>query len=273
MGRRILACESGSICALFSGCMGLRSRTVIVVPCFNEATRLKCDAFESALKNEPLLEFIFVDDGSTDATAEVLNQMHQRAGDRAHVLEIHPNQGKANAVRAGVLRAFELDAALIGYWDADLATPLGCIELFAEELEVRGVSLILGSRVRMMGRNIARSPVRHYIGRCFATLAAFSLGFAVYDTQCGAKLFRASPVIRSAFSQKFEMNWTFDVELLQRLGSQEARSSGFEVERECSEYPLPEWVDAPGSKLTIGQYPRILRELMQLTIQRLGRFR
>jgi glycosyltransferase involved in cell wall biosynthesis len=249
--------------------MGLASKTAIVVPCYNEAKRLNCDSFERALAEEPLLEFIFVNDGSKDTTSNVLREMQQRVGPRVDVLELEQNGGKANAVRAGVLRAFELHPAYIGYWDADLATPLTCIEVLARELESRNVSLVLGSRVRLLGRNISRSAVRHYIGRGFATLAAFSLGFPIYDTQCGAKLFRAIPVLRRVFEEKFEMSWTFDVELLHRLNRAEAHAAGFEILRDCVEYPLPEWVDAPGSKLTLGQYPKVLRELVQLTIRRL----
>ena len=246
--------------------MSLSSRTIVVVPCFNEATRLNCDAFELALKQDTMLEFIFVNDGSTDNTADVLNQLQRRAGARALVLQLERNSGKAEAVRVGVLRAFELGAIYVGYWDADLATPLSTIELFAAELEVRGVSLVIGSRVRLMGRHILRSPFRHYVGRAFATLASLVLGFPVYDTQCGAKLFRASPVFREVFEKKFETTWTFDVELLQRLHSPKFCAEGFDLERECAEYPLPVWSDAPGSKLNTTQYPRILREMSHLAI-------
>ncbi len=265
-GRRVHACERGCPRAKLTQRMGLSSKTVIVVPCFNEAARLNCAAFENALKVDPMLEFIFVNDGSTDNTIDVLNQLEGQVGDRARVLELKRNSGKAEAVRVGVLRAFEQDAKYIGYWDADLATPLTAIELFAKELEVREVSLVLGSRVRLMGRHISRSPIRHYIGRGFATLAAVALGFPVYDTQCGAKLFRASPVFRAAFSDKFETTWTFDVELLQRLHSPRARAEGFQLEQQCVEYPLPEWVDTPGSKLNPRQYPRILRDMAVLAI-------
>jgi glycosyltransferase involved in cell wall biosynthesis len=244
--------------------MGLGRKTLIVVPCYNEAKRLKCEAFESALGSDANLEFVFVNDGSKDATGQVLAGIRERAGERAHVIELARNAGKAEAVRQGVLAAFEIGAEYIGYWDADLATPLECIEGFARELESRKVSIVLGSRVRLMGRHIDRRALRHYIGRGFATLAAFSLGFAVYDTQCGAKLFRATQVFRRVFISPFELNWTFDVELLKRL----KQTPGFDVERECVEYPLPEWVDAPGSKLNVAHYPRILLELGKMALQR-----
>ena len=227
--------------------MGLNRKTAIVVPCYNEAKRLNCEAFENALSKDPNLELVFVNDGSSDDTEDKLNDIRRRAGQRAHVFSLQHNSGKAEAVRQGVLRAFELRTELIGYWDADLATPLDFIELFARELDARDVSLVLGARVRMLGRNIERRAFRHYVGRGFATVAAFSLGFPVYDTQCGAKLFRATPVLREAFVRPFELNWGFDVELLKRL--RDARNSvhHFDVERECVEFPLPAWTDTPGS--------------------------
>jgi dolichyl-phosphate beta-glucosyltransferase len=249
--------------------MGLSRRTVVVVPCYNEASRLNCEAFESALAGEENLEFIFVNDGSRDETGERLMALRRRAGERAHVLDLEHNSGKAEAVRQGVLRAFQLDAGYIGYWDADLSTPLDCIESFAGELEARNVSLILGSRVLLLGRNIVRSPWRHYVGRVFATLASLSLGFAVYDTQCGAKLFRATDALRDVFSRPFEVTWTFDVELLERLDGLRNSSYRFEIERECAEYPLPQWIDTPGSKLNPAQYPKILGEVARLAIRRL----
>ncbi len=248
--------------------MALNCKTAIVVPCYNEAKRLNCQAFEHALENEPNLEFVFVNDGSSDDTEDILNGVQQRAGQRAHVVHLLRNCGKAEAVRQGVMKAYELGAELVGYWDADLATPLDCIELFARELDARGVSLVLGSRVRLMGRNIERHAFRHYIGRGFATLAAFSLGFPVYDTQCGAKLFRATPVFLTAFLRPFELNWAFDVELLKRLHDARDSEHHFDLERECVEFPLPQWVDAAGSKLNLVQYPKVLGELAKLAIQR-----
>src|SRR5512142_766052 len=79
--------------------MGLGRKTSIVVPCYNEAQRLNCGAFESALGSDANLEFVFVNDGSKDATGDVLGQLRQRAGERAHVLELQQNSGKAEAVR------------------------------------------------------------------------------------------------------------------------------------------------------------------------------
>ena len=74
----------------------------------------------------------------------------------------------------------------------------------------------LGSRVRLLGYEIERKAVRHYAGRVFGTLASFTLGIPVYDTQCGAKLFRSTEETRALFEKEFLAGWTFDVEVFAR---------------------------------------------------------
>jgi hypothetical protein len=164
-----------------------------------------------------------------------------------------------------VQKTFELGAELSGYWDADLATPLRFIDEFATVLENPEVEMVLGSRVRLLGRRVQRNATRHYIGRGFATLVAMALRLPIYDTQCGAKLFRADDLFREVFAQPFELGWCFDVEIFTRL-LQFERSGRIELTRQCVEYPLQEWVDAPGSKLTARHFPGIVRELGELFV-------
>lgn len=242
----------------------LREKTVVVVPCYNEEKRFLVQEFLDALASEQNLELVLVNDGSRDGTGAVLDGFAAQAGQRAHVVHLAENRGKAEAVRAGVLRAFELGAQLIGYWDADLATPLWVVPDFADVLQNPRIMLVLGSRVALLGRQVQRDLRRHYLGRGFATLVSIGLGLPVYDTQCGAKLFRATAVMRRAFEKPFEHSWTFDVELLARLLREEARTGEIRVMDQCVEFPLPEWRDKPGSKIRISHVPRIVWEVARV---------
>lgn len=246
--------------------MGIVRKTLVVVPCYNEASRLDPSAFLAVLESQPMLGFVMVNDGSSDDTASVLEALRKRAPDRVDVVNLEQNSGKAEAVRRGVLRAFELGAEISGYWDADLATPLAYIARFAERLEGGDLVMILGSRVRLLGHHVDRNALRHYLGRGFGTLAALTLGMAIYDTQCGAKLFKTTPAVRSVFERPFTLVWAFDVELLSRLLAREAEVGDIVVARQCVEVPLEEWHDAPGSKITLRVLPSIALELVRLYV-------
>lgn len=236
--------------------------TVIVVPCYNEGSRLAADQFRAFMGRHQGVRFLFVNDGSTDNTLAVLHHLRDQAHARVGVLDLPRNQGKAEAVRQGCLAAFEEGAARIGYWDADLATPLQAIPDFLEVLASHPeAQLVCGARVQLLGRSIRRSRVRHYLGRLFATGASWTLGLAVYDTQCGAKLFRASPLMRAVFSHPFRTRWLFDVEILARLVAA-GRSGAFAPAAEIvHELPLHQWHDIPGSKVKAADFPKALLEL------------
>ena len=228
----------------------LRSVT-IVVPCYNEARRLNLDAFRRFATDHPEIDFIFVNDGSKDETLPLLQTFCRRVPDRFSVIDLEVNRGKAEAVRQGILAALRTNPAVVGFWDADLATPLVAIPDLVRELESRAsAEIVIGARVRLMGRTIHRRAVRHYTGRLFATTVSLVLGIAVYDTQCGAKVFRTTPRTGELFGAPFLSRWIFDVELIARwLGgldpSQRAAADTLLVE-----YPLMEWQDVRGSKLT-----------------------
>lgn len=217
----------------------------VVVPCFDEAERLDGDAFaELATRVDRLL---FVDDGSTDRTANVIGRLVDSYPERVELVSLPRNVGKAEAVRVGLLAAIERRSTIVGYLDADLATPP------AEMLRLIDVArsqphrtAVLGSRVALLGHTVRRRPVRHYLGRLYATAASLALGVPVYDTQCGAKVFRVGAPLRSALSEPFSDRWSFDVELLARLLADHDGSAD-----PLLEVPLLEWRDVAGSSVGI----------------------
>ncbi len=239
-------------------------RTALVVPCYNEARRLRASAFLEDDSERAGLHFVFVDDGSTDGTAEILESLVEGLGrDRAQIVTHCENAGKAEAVRRGLLHAFGLDPEFVGYWDADLATPLDQVQLLGDLLDSDPRALaVIGSRVRLMGRHIERRATRHYTGRVFATLASLTLRFPVYDTQCGAKLFRATPETRLALTEPYISRWAFDVEILARLAQQLGCDPG--AAGRIIECPLTRWRDVGDSRLKAGDIPRIALDLLRI---------
>jgi len=233
----------------------------IVVPCFNEAGRLDADAFR---RFDGPGSFLFVDDGSTDGTGAVLSGLVESDPDRFAMLQLERNAGKAEAVRQGVRRAADEGAAVIGYLDADLATPLDELGRLLDELERDDARVaVLGSRVRLLGRRIERGLGRHYAGRVFATLASLAVDLPLYDTQCGAKVFRADARVLEAFAEPFLASWAFDVEVIARL-AQRLRADGAAVDEAIIEVPLQQWFDVPGSKVRLRHGLRAIVDLLRI---------
>lgn len=201
---------------------------------------------------------LLVDSGSTDHTAQVIagivaSTEHVRSLSLAH------NAGKGEAVRRGLLAALDDGADLVGYFDADFATPADEMLRLLRRLEDSPeVSVVLASRVALLGRTIDRSPARHYLGRVYATGASLALGLPVYDTQCGAKALRRSPALQAALARPFATRWAFDVELLGRLLFE---VPSLEVSQIVEE-PLQAWTDVAGTRMIPWEMARALSEIV-----------
>jgi glycosyltransferase involved in cell wall biosynthesis len=227
------------------------------VPCYNEARRLAVDAFIDFATASREVSFFFVDDGSTDETLQVLKALRRQNPVQFRVLELPNNAGKADAVRQGMLAAAAVGSKYIGYWDADLATPLNEILRFAEVLDRRrGVHVVVGVRLPLLGHAVRRRPLRRFLGWMFARCTAWGLRLATTDTQCGAKLFRWSPAMEQVFAAPFLSRWIFDVEVLVRL-----RSFVADPHHAMFERPVEAWHDVPGSKLRAADFVRAATEL------------
>ena len=226
--------------------------TTLIIPCYNERARLSLEPFREALAKKPDLSLLFVDDGSTDGTGDFLSSFQVESPSRVALFRLPHNRGKAEAIRSGFLKAFEGTSSSIGYWDADLATPLDVLPLLEKVMEESSVvDIIFGARVSLCGYDIRRGLFRHYVGRTFATLADTILHLPIYDSQCGAKLFRVNDVLRRAMAYPFTNPWLIDLELVLRLRSLRQDQGLAPLERALREAPLPRWHDQPGSKVKV----------------------
>jgi len=247
-------------------------KTALTIPCYNEEKRLEPEIYRRFLEKHEDIDLIFVDDGSSDGTFSLLQTIAEQNPGRAFALRLAVNSGKAEAVRQGVLDTFRRGYEFGGYWDADNATPLRLAPELTACLRDENLEMVMGSRVNILGKRIRRSSGRHYLGRLFGTLASFILGQQIYDTQCGAKVFRNSEVMRGAFSQAFETGWTFDLELIARtILAKRAAAPGAPAHTFIIEHPLDEWLDVPGSKLKSSHGFRILRDLWKVYSRYHGR--
>jgi dolichyl-phosphate beta-glucosyltransferase len=248
-------------------------RSVLVVPCYNEAERFRAEAFAEALETYPSLGLLFVNDGSQDQTESVLQTFVQHHGPRAALYSLPQNQGKAEAVREGLKQCFSGKNTAnwsietfehIGYWDADLATPFSEFPRFLKMFQEHpNIWLVMGARVNLLGRSIHRHVHRHYLGRIFATAASVVLRLPVYDTQCGAKIFRFSPDVKTLFDKPFISGWIFDVELLARL-SAVLLAKNLRPQDVIYELPLLHWHDVEGSKIRPKDFLKAILSLVRI---------
>ena len=242
-----------------------RAPALVVVPCYNEERRLD-PARLGPLASSGRLQLLFVDDGSTDGTAAVLGRLETR-WTASTFSPSRGTSGRRKPFAAVSSRAIETGAPIVGYYDADLATPPEELVRMVDLLENRpDLEFVMAARVALLGRHIRRRATRHYLGRVFATFASLTLHIPVYDTQCGAKVFRASPAVRAAVADPFRSSWVFDVELIGRLlrgtaGAEPVPLAAFE------EMPLLEWRDVSGSRLRIRDMARAFADLLAVAIR------
>lgn len=228
----------------------------LVIPAFNEADRIGQnlrDALGYLQSTSPESELIVVNDGSTDATSEIVRDVFTVPGSIAtRLLEHFPNRGKGAAVRQGLLAATKP----IGLFsDADFSTPIDETPKLIGPIAAGELDVAFGSRAldrRLIGQ---RQPWRREQGgRVFNLIVRMATGLPFWDTQCGFKAFRLDvfrPILERAKTEGFG----FDVELLYLARKENLR---------MREIPV-RWNHYDGSKVDFARDSlRMLREIATL---------
>lgn len=245
--------------------MKSNNKIAFIIPCYNEGKRLPFIEFENFLAANHLnVSFLFVNDGSKDNTEILLNKLINDSQGRASLLTLKNNQGKAEAIRQGMLQLAEstADIDFIGFMDADLAVPLD--EIFKLDKALTDFdcpAMLIGSRIKLFGSTeIIRSNRRHYIGRIIATLISKSLKLPIYDTQCGFKVIRKNKVLK-LFKDPFTSRWLFDVELIFRL----LALTGYNgIQGQLFEMPVSKWHEKGDSRIPLTYAFRMPFELLKI---------
>lgn len=184
----------------------------VVIPAHNEAARIAgpLRAVDAYLREtHPQSDVVVVDDGSTDATRQVVADVAATMATPLTLLGSTPNRGKGFAVRVGMLHA---RGARVLMTDADLSTPIAELAKLCAAMDA-GAAVAIGSR-KMPGAEIAvHQPwLRESMGRVFTALVrAFVV--EVSDVTCGFKLF-SHDAAQAIFSRVTLDDWSFDAEAL-----------------------------------------------------------
>jgi glycosyltransferase involved in cell wall biosynthesis len=186
----------------------------LVLPAYDEAERLPrtLEAFLAYLPDDPALtELVVVDDGSTDATGELAEQVAAR-DQRVRVLRTGVNRGKGAAVRRGMLAA---GGDLLVFTDADGSYGPGQVERIARALVEAPVAIGVRRAELLGGRSAGGSArlVRQVASRAFNLAQRSVLGLPFADTQCGLKGFRRDAA-RAIFGRAALDGFAFDAEAL-----------------------------------------------------------
>lgn len=183
-----------------------------IIPVFNESRRIEHLFFElnKFMQMEHLFnkEVIIVNDGSTDNTYEQILDLSNKYSFQIKLINYKKNLGKGHAVKKGI----EVSSGdIIGFLDADLATPLSEFELIFKYFNQANV-YVIGSRVKSISHKSDYSILRKIASRVFHHIAISVLEYKVEDTQAGFKFFSSN--LKEKLLQKLSQNgFAFDIEM------------------------------------------------------------
>jgi dolichyl-phosphate beta-glucosyltransferase len=224
----------------------------VVVPCFNEESRLpgSLRTVEAYLGQRGCgFEVILVDDGSTDGTASFIREA-ERLQAHVHAVTLDRNRGKGRALVEGVART---QGALVLVSDADFSAPIEELPKLEAALAA-GADVAIGSRAKRGAREVDQPWYRRLMGKSFNLIVQGLLLPGLWDTQCGFKLFRG-PVARELFGQVRTAGFAYDVEVLYV-----ARRSGYEV----SEVPV-RWMNSATTRVDAFRHSgQMLRDILRI---------
>lgn len=225
----------------------------IIIPAFNEEKRLPITLQDIAnfLKTfSPSVEVLVVDDGSTDRTVKVAEEMRKDIP-ALRVLHFEQNHGKGYVVKHGMLQA---GGDLVLFMDADNSTPLSEISKllpFSKKFEV-----VIGSRHLKTSNVVIKQPWYRILLSRFGNILIQSLIVRnIVDTQCGFKLFQRE-ACRHIFSRQQTNGFGFDMEILAIA----QKVFGYQIK----EVPVS-WYDAPNSRIRpVRDAWRTFKELIRI---------
>jgi len=137
----------------------------VVIPVYNEAATVR-EIVERVIAACFDKEIVAVDDGSTDGSGGILDELAEKHPATVRVVSLPENRGKGAALRAGFSRA---TGDVLVVQDADLEYDPADIPRLLSALEAPGVDIVYGSRI--LGKT-PRGHAAFYVGGIALSLVA-----------------------------------------------------------------------------------------------------
>jgi dolichyl-phosphate beta-glucosyltransferase len=233
---------------------------LFLVPCFNEEHRFPLDYWRKLIDNKNF-NFLFINDGSTDKTLEILTSIKS---DNTKLVRLPKNVGKSNALRYGLLKAYEDSNKYVLIIDSDASFSIECIFDFIARVEYEEISnsisyqAFFAARVKLAGRFVNRIFSRHIYSRVFHTILGFTNRELPYDTNCGMKILNLENIPSSIFLAPFKSRWFFEIEMIRRHKS--LNNSSIKI----FDVPILDCVDQPTHNFNLKNRIFIVKELLWL---------
>jgi dolichyl-phosphate beta-glucosyltransferase len=229
-------------------------RLSVIIPAYNEELRLPRTLNQTVeyLRSQSYKsEILVVNDGSGDGTEQVVRDF--ASGGVALKLLTHPdraNHGKGASVKLGMTQAtgeYRL------FMDADNSTTVSQVERFWP-MFAQGYQVVIGSRaLKDSSIGVHQSRHKEIAGRLGNWVIRRFAVPGIADTQAGFKMFGGKETDR-IFPRLTIDRWGYDIEVLAI-----AKNCGYRI---C-EVPI-RWINAPGSKVTLGSYLEVLGEVWRV---------
>ena len=236
----------------------MSKQILLIIPCYNEENRLEIKKIKSFIsKNSHQIDFIFIDDGSSDATGCIIEE-NLVDNQNTYLIKLERNLGKGNALREGFLRNLNKPYQYFGFIDADMDIPFSQVNNLYNALSASDSLMAISKR--NLVKNISIKNLRSISSIAMLLIANHIIAFkpGLNDTQCGCKLFKKD-IAELCFKEKFISDWLFDIEIFLRL-----KIFDHEFRKAICEVPIKNINSSGDSKFKFRKNLRIIRELYQI---------
>jgi len=182
----------------------------VILPVYNGAQQISniIEIVSNFSKNYPNYNFLFVNDGSTDNSKQIiLDKLRKSKNKKINLLSYRINRGKGYAIKKGVAKS---EGDYICFIDSDLAYSLDHLLLLEKELE--NCDIVIGHRRAMHNRKKIKK-IRILFGKIFNFFSRVILSLHFKDMQVGLKGFRKN-IAKELFKKQTINGFAFDVEII-----------------------------------------------------------